>query len=412
MGANVSQGMLDYISALQPACDLPDKARKLVVLGSTGSIGQNVLRIAGDHPQQLHIIGLAGGENIHLLAEQARLWKPSVLAVKTPSLAGELRSLLPPEYRPEIVSGEQGYVQMASVPDADIVVSAQVGAAGLAPTLAAVRQGRVVALANKESLVLAGPLLRQACAHSGACILPVDSEHNALFQALAGHSSPEVKTLMLTASGGPFRNADKEFLDQVTPQQALAHPNWSMGAKISVDSATMMNKGLEVIEAHYLFGLPLDNIEVLVHPESIVHSLVEYQDGSVLSHMGIPDMRIPIAYCLSYPQRMPLDLPRLDLVRAGRLTFAKPDEDLFPCLALAQAALQAGPSHPVVLNAANEIAVELFLKQHIAFAHIPVLAQEALSWHTPCALTCLEDILELDSKTRSFVRKHKLAAQV
>jgi 1-deoxy-D-xylulose-5-phosphate reductoisomerase len=229
---------------------------------------------------------------------------------------------------------------------------------------------------------------------------------------MAGHSGQEVKTLILTASGGPFRQASKSFLDQVTPEQALAHPNWSMGAKISVDSATMMNKGLEVIEAHYLFGLPLEGIEVVVHPESIVHSMVEFRDGSVLSHMGIPDMRIPIAYCLSYPQRLHMDLPRLDLVRMGRLSFFSPDEELFPCLALAKAALQTGPSYPVVLNAANEVAVELFLNHQIAFAHIPALAEEALSWHQGFELNTLDDILDLDAKTRAFVRKHKLAATV
>jgi 1-deoxy-D-xylulose-5-phosphate reductoisomerase len=233
-----------------------------------------------------------------------------------------------------------------------------------------------------------------------------------LFQALAGHSEGEVQTLILTASGGPFRQAGKEFLDQVTPEQALAHPNWSMGAKISVDSATMMNKGLEVIEAHYLFGLDLENIEVVVHPESIVHSMVEYRDGSLLSHMGIPDMRIPIAFCLSYPRRLPLSLSRLDLVRLGRLSFSRPDEELFPCLALAKEALRAGPSHPVVLNAANEVAVEMFLEKRIPFAHIPALTEQALSRHQGQVLTDLEDILELDTQTRTFVRGHKLAATV
>ncbi|MFP4427746.1 MAG: 1-deoxy-D-xylulose-5-phosphate reductoisomerase [Desulfovermiculus sp.] len=404
--------MLHYISALQPAYELPQQGRKLVVLGSTGSIGQNVLQIALEHPDRVHITGLAGGENIHLLAQQASMWRPPYLAVKSEDLAADLQTLLPARYRPVILSGQEGYIRMASIPEADIAVSAQVGAAGLAPTLAAIRQGKVVALANKESLVLAGPLLREACAQSGACILPVDSEHNALFQAMAGHSGQEVKTLILTASGGPFRQASKGFLDQVTPKQALAHPNWSMGAKISVDSATMMNKGLEVIEAHYLFGLSLEKIEVVVHPESIVHSMVEFQDGSVLSHMGIPDMRIPIAYCLSYPQRLHMDLPRLDLVRKGSLSFFSPDEELFPCLALAKAALQAGPSYPVVLNAANEVAVELFLNHQIAFAHIPALAEEALSWHQGFELNTLEEILDLDAKTRAFVRKHKLAATV
>jgi 1-deoxy-D-xylulose-5-phosphate reductoisomerase len=401
--------MLTYISKLPSVIDLPESGRQIVVLGSTGSIGQNVLRIAHSHPDALHIIGLAGGENIGLLARQAATFRPPILAVKLPDLVPELQALLPADYKPEIVSGPKGYEGMASMAEADIVVSAQVGAAGLAPTLAAVNQGKVIALANKESLVLAGPLLRAHCSRSGSAILPVDSEHNALFQALIGHSAQEVKSLILTASGGPFRQADKAFLDQVTPEQALKHPNWSMGAKISVDSATMMNKGLEVIEAHYLFGLPLTQIEVLVHPESIVHSMVEYHDGSVLTHMGIPDMRIPIAFCLSYPQRLNLGLQPLDLARLKTLSFYSPDEKLFPALALAKSALQAGPSYPVVLNAANEVAVELFLEKRIAFLNIPTLAEEALAWHEGIVPSCLEDIYDLDAQTRSFVRGHKLA---
>ena len=404
--------MLSYISSLQPARDLPQTGRRIVVLGSTGSIGCNVLRIAEDHPQHLSIAGLAGGDNVHLLAEQAKKWRPPVLGVRTGDLVQDLRDLLPRDYRPEILCGQSGYVLMAEMSEADIVVSAQVGAAGLAPTMAALKQAKVVALANKESLVLAGSLLRQTCARHGGCILPVDSEHNALFQALAGHSAQEVTTLILTASGGPFRETSQELLDRVTPQQALAHPNWSMGAKISVDSATMMNKGLEVIEAHFLFGLDLEGIEVVVHPESIVHSMVEYVDGSILSHMGIPDMRIPIAYCLSYPSRIPLGLHRLNLTGLGRLTFYPPDDRRFPCLALARQALQSGPSCPVVLNAANEVAVEMFLQERIAFADIPALTEEALAEHQGMAVHSLEDIQHVDAITRDFVRGHKRVATV
>jgi 1-deoxy-D-xylulose-5-phosphate reductoisomerase len=404
--------MLQYISSLQTASRLPESGRNLVVLGSTGSIGQNVLRIVRNHPDCLGVTGLAGGENVNLLAAQATEFRPPVLGIKTQALAEELRGLLPADYKPEIRCGEDGFADMASLAEADIVVSSQVGAAGLAPTLAAVKAGKVVALANKESLVLAGPLLRSACASSGACILPVDSEHNALFQGLLGHCDREVRTLILTASGGPFRRADKKFLDQVTPEQALAHPNWSMGAKISVDSASMMNKGLEIIEAHYLFGLPLENIDVVVHPESIVHSMVEYLDGSVLSHMGIPDMRIPIAFCLSYPRRLALDLPRLDLTDMRQLTFYQPDEELFPALTLAKSALTAGPSHPVVLNAANEVAVELFLAKRIAFPDIPVLAEEALARHQGFDPSGLDDIRALDADARDFVRNYKPTVHV
>ena len=396
MGVNVSQGMLDYISALQPACDLPDKGRKLVVLGSTGSIGQNVLRIAGDHPQQLHIIGLAGGENIHLLAEQARLWQPSVLGVKTSSLAGELRALLPPEYRPEIVSGEQGYVQMASSPDADIVVSAQVGAAGLAPTLAAVRQGRVVALANKETLVTAGPLIMQAVADNGVKLYPVDSEHSAIFQSLEGHRFCDVKRLILTASGGPFLDKGLKQLESVTPEEALLHPKWDMGQKISIDSATMMNKGLEVIEARWLFDLDASRIAVHIHPQSIIHSMVEYVDGSVIAQMGIPDMKTPIAYALSYPERLPLELPPLDLCQLGQLTFSQPDLERFRCLGLAYQALATGGTAPAVLNAANEVAVASFLRGEISFLDIARIIDGALQGHSVIEPDHVDVVLRAD----------------
>jgi 1-deoxy-D-xylulose-5-phosphate reductoisomerase len=392
--------MLSYISPLFRAWNLSSDRRNLVVLGSTGSIGRNVLRVVGESPRMLRLVGLAAGRNVRLLAEQAAQWRPSCLAVYSEEHRRELLELLPSGYRPHIYVGQEGYEVLASLAEADIVVSSLVGAAGLAPTLRAVKCRKVVALANKESLVLAGPLLREACLRYGAAILPVDSEHNALFQGLAGHDWDEATSLVLTASGGPFRDKEPSFLASVTPEQALDHPNWSMGAKISIDSATLMNKGLEVIEAHHLFGIDLDRIQVLVHPESIVHSLVEYCDGSILAHMGLPDMRIPIAYCLSYPQRLRLDLPCLDLKAIGRLTFEEPDTDRFPCLDLAKQALKSGPSYPVVLNAANEVAVQQFLEKRIAFQDIARLNRDALEAHSVVPIRTIGDIFEVDRKVR------------
>lgn len=396
--------MLSYISSLKKVQELGQRVRRIAVLGSTGSIGNNVLRVVREHPEQFELVGLAGARNIPLLAEQAAAWRPRLIGVKSKQLAEELISLLPGGYQPEIVSGEEGYEHLACMAEADIVVSAQVGAAGLGPTLAAMQRGKIVALANKESLVLAGPLIRNLCRKTDCVVLPVDSEHNAMFQGLAGHDQEEVSKLILTASGGPFLGKDQGFLRKATLEQALKHPNWSMGAKISIDSATLMNKGLELIEAHYLFGLELDRIQVIIHPESVIHSMVEYQDGSILAHMGVPDMRIPIAFCLSYPQRLSLDLQPLDLVQLGKLTFFAPQRADFPCLDLAYQALQAGPSHPVVLNAANEVAVDLFLKKNIAFQDIAKINARSLERHHPLAMDSLETILALDLETRQRVK--------
>ncbi|MEF8822755.1 MAG: 1-deoxy-D-xylulose-5-phosphate reductoisomerase [Desulfohalobiaceae bacterium] len=397
--------MLSYISSLRKASTLPLQGRRLVVLGSTGSIGRNVLRVAGENPETFRVMALAGGGNIELLAEQAAWWRPDYLALRSEEFIGELRSLLPAGYTPDIQTGQAAYEALASLEDADIVVSALMGAAGLAPTVAALERGKMVALANKESLVLAGDLIRRCCRETGATLLPVDSEHNALFQALAGNNEKEVAKLQLTASGGPFRDKDRAFLARVTPDQALRHPSWSMGAKISVDSATLMNKGLEIIEAHHLFGADPELIEVLVHPESIVHSLVEYRDGSTLAELGVPDMRVPIAYCLSYPHRLEADLPGLDLAGTGSLTFSSPDTELFPSLDLAREALQAGPSHQVVLNAANEVAVELFLQERLSFFGICEVNKMALREHRSIPLNGVEEILSLDREVRERVRR-------
>ncbi len=402
-----------YISPL-PADRLADDfPRRLAVLGSTGSIGVNALKVVEAHPTLFTVAALAGARNVGLLAAQAARWRPRWLAVIDVHAAKELASLLPSGYHPEILVGPEGYVTMAGLPEAPYVLSAQVGAAGLPPTVAAARAGKVIALANKESLVLAGPLLRTLCQASGAVILPVDSEHNAIFQCLVGHEAANVTRIILTASGGPFRGKDRAFLEQVTPAAALDHPNWSMGPKISVDSATLMNKGLEFIEATMLYGLGGDRIQVVVHPQSVVHSLVEYHDGTQLAHLGPPDMRIPIAYCLGFPRRLALNVPPLDLILRGSLTFEEPDLSSFPCLKLAMDAIDprlAGPGHPVILNAANEVAVEHFLAGKIPFLAIPDLVARAMSAIAHAAAPApaftalpLEDILALDQRTRTVV---------
>jgi 1-deoxy-D-xylulose-5-phosphate reductoisomerase len=399
--------MHSYISLWPPEAPEAPFPRRLAVLGSTGSIGVSALSVVREHPELFRIVALAGGNNAKRLAEQATAFRPGMLALLDDAGARELRALLPAGYTPEILTGPEAYTAIAAMPEADMVLSAIVGAAGFPPTLAAARAGKRIALANKESLVIGGRLIRQACRASGALVLPVDSEHNALFQGLCGHvdkAGLELSRLILTASGGPFRGRDAAFLAAATPKQALNHPNWSMGAKISIDSATLMNKGLEIIEACHLYGLPADRVDALVHPQSIVHSLVEYVDGSQLAHLGVPDMRIPIAHCLCFPRRTTLSLPRLDLAQVGRLTFEPPDETLFPCLRLAKEAFAAGASHPAVLNAANEVAVDLFLSGRIGFMDIPRLIEGALERHAPLPETAAaQDLLELDARTRRSV---------
>ena len=394
--------MKTYISLWPAHAPGPDFPRTLAVLGSTGSIGVSALDVVAQHPELFRVAALAGGRNAQRLAEQAAAFRPGVLAVLDEAVARELKGLLPAGYAPEILVGPAAYETVAALPGVDLVLSAIVGAAGFLPTLAAAKAGKRIALANKESLVIGGRLIRNACQASGAIILPVDSEHNALFQALCGHNGDEdLARLILTASGGPFRGKDAAFLASVTPAQALNHPNWSMGAKISIDSATLMNKGLEVIEACHLYGLPVSRVDVLVHPQSIVHSLVEYVDGSQLAHLGVPDMRIPIAHSLCYPRRVALDMPRLNLASASDLTFEAPDETLFPCLGLAKAAFAASHSHPVALNAANEVAVELFLQGRIRFLDIPRLIEAALTRHASLPEECgAAELINADADTR------------
>lgn len=392
--------MIDYISAQPKGQDLPSFPRSLCVLGSTGSIGESALAVVREHPGQFTVAALGAGRNVALLARQAALFKPRFLAVLDDHGARELSGLLPAGYKPQILWGPEAFVTLAALPEVQLVLSAIVGAAGLPPTLSAARAGKVVALANKESLVLGGHLIRRACRESGAVVLPVDSEHNALFQSLIGHAGEDVDHLILTASGGPFRDWPSEDLSRATAAQALKHPNWSMGAKISIDSATLMNKGLEVIEACWLYGLPQERVRVLVHPQSIVHSLAAYRDGSLLAQMGQPDMRIAIAYCLCYPARLPLSITPLDLAAIGSLTFREPRTEDFPCLGLARAAVAESPAHCVALNAANEVAVERFLRGAAGFLDISRAVEKALERQQPLDDPDFMTILEIDSAVR------------
>lgn len=373
--------------------------KRLAILGSTGSIGVSTLEIVSEHPERFQVVALTAGKNLALLEEQINRFRPDLVAVPDQENARRLKERLGGN-GPRVLYGTEGLIACAVESPADMVVSAIVGAAGLEPTLAAIQSGRDVALANKETLVIAGELVMAAAAKSGCRIFPVDSEHSAIFQSLEGHRKVDVRRLILTASGGPFRNWSLDDLQEVTPQDALAHPNWTMGRKITIDSATMMNKGLEVIEAHWLFNIPVDNIAVHIHPESIVHSLVEYVDGALLAQLGIPDMKTPIAYAMTYPERLPLDLPALDLCRLGQLHFAAPDSQCFPCLGLAYDAIRSGGTTPAVLNAANELAVDAFLHERIGFLDIPRVIGTVVAKHKNSSASDLEQILAADNWAR------------
>lgn len=397
--------MKTYISSWPQNASLPNFPRRVAVLGATGSIGASALKVMARHPALFAITALAGGRNGVLLAKQCARFRPRIVGVLDEQTRREFLAGLPTGYAPEVLVGPDAFTALASLDDVDVVLSSIVGAAGFEPTLAAARAGKMICLANKESLVLGGHIIRAACHASGAVVLPVDSEHNALFQGLMGHDSDdEIARLILTASGGPFRGCNAAALRDVTREQALAHPNWSMGAKISIDSATLMNKGLEVIEACHLYGLPVGMVHVVVHPQSIIHSLVEYADGSQLAHLGMPDMQVPIAHCLAFPRRIEVDVPRLDLARVGSLTFEEPDLVAFPCLRLAREAYDAGPSHPVVLNAANEVAVAAFLDGRMGFADIPATIETALDRHQPMDVSTPEAVLGLDRAVREEIR--------
>ena len=366
-------------------------ARRLAILGSTGSIGRSALAVVDAHPTRLSVVALAAGDNASLLADQIRTYRPDVVAIGTSDAAGRLRDASGAGARPRIETGTDGLIAVATHPSADIVLCASAGTAALEAVLAAIEAGKTIALANKEVLVMAGELMTTAARNRGVAILPVDSEHNAIHQCLHGRRHDEIRRLILTASGGPFRGWSEDALASVDPALALRHPTWRMGRKITVDSATLMNKGLEVIEARWLFDVPADRIDVVVHPQSIVHSMVELNDGSVIAQLGVTDMRLPIQYACSYPERWEAALPSLDLVGTGRLDFHEPDRDRFPCLGLAYSALRAGGTLPVVLNAANEIAVATFLAGRLGFTTIAQVIAETMNAHE------VEDVSTLDT---------------
>jgi 1-deoxy-D-xylulose-5-phosphate reductoisomerase len=373
--------------------------KKLAILGSTGSIGSTALQIIAKQTEKFQIVSLTGHKNVALLETQIRLFKPRLAAVLEESAAAKLRSLLGPT-ETEILWGVEGLKACAVAADVDMVVSAIVGSAGLIPTMAAIDAGKDVALANKETLVVAGSLVMEKVREKNIRLFPVDSEHSAIFQSLQGHRKCDVRRLILTASGGPFLSRSLDQLKDVTPLNALAHPNWQMGKKISIDSATMMNKGLEVIEARWLFDIPGEKIDVHIHPQSVIHSMVEYVDGAVIAQLGIPDMKTPIAYALSFPERIALDIPSLDLCSLEKLTFFEPDQERFECLALAYEALRRGGTAPAVLNAANEVAVENFLAGRIRFPEISTIIRKTLGSHDTRSIECLETVLEADRWSR------------
>jgi len=383
--------------------------KRLTVLGATGSIGRRALELVASFPEEFTVVGLgARGSNVELLAELCRKYAPRAVALLDPRAVDRLAALLPAP-RPELLAGPEGLVALARDVEADMVLAAMVGAAGLLPTMAAIEAGRAVALANKETLVMAGALMTAAARRRGVPLVPVDSEHSAIFQCLVGHNRGDVHRILLTASGGPFRELPKERFAEVTVEDALRHPTWKMGAKITIDSATLMNKGLEIIEARWLFDLPPEKIHVLVHPQSIVHSLVEYVDGSVIAQLGVADMGVPILYALTYPERRPAPAPRLDLTRVGPLTFFEPDPERFPALRLARAALLAGGSAPTVLNAANEVAVAAFLERRIRFPHIAEVIERTLADLPARALDSLEACLAVDAEARERAARHVAA---
>jgi len=380
--------------------------KAISLLGSTGSIGTQTLDIVAHNPDQFRIVGLAAGSNVEMLAQQIRQFRPEIVAIcetaKLPELKEAIADFTP---QPTLLAGEEGVIEVARYSQADVVVTGIVGCAGLLPTIAAIKAGKDIALANKETLIAGGPVVLPLVQKHGIKLLPADSEHSAIFQCLQGVPEGGLRRILLTASGGAFRDLPVEKLSQVTVADALKHPNWSMGRKITIDSATLMNKGLEVIEAHYLFGADYDQIDIVIHPQSIIHSMIELQDTSVLAQLGWADMRLPLLYALSYPERIYTDWEALDLVKVGSLTFREPDHQKYPCMKLAYAAGRAGGCMPAVLNAANEQAVALFLEERIRFLDIPQLIEQACDRYQihNCSTPTLDDILAADEWARREV---------
>jgi 1-deoxy-D-xylulose-5-phosphate reductoisomerase len=379
--------------------------KSIAVLGSTGSVGVTTLDVIERFPEKFRVVAMAAGRNLDRLTDQIRKFRPQLVSVESPELARELADRVR-RCPTTIMHGPEGVIAVATHPGASLVVSALVGALGLQPTLAAIRSGKDIAFANKEVLVIAGELMTRAVHQAGVRLLPVDSEHNAIFQCLEGKPREALKRIILTASGGPFREWPVDRFKSITIRDALNHPTWRMGAKITIDSATLMNKGLEVIEARWLFGVGAEHISVVIHPQSVVHSMVEMIDGSVIGQMAVPDMAIPVAFALAYPERLPLDyLKPLSLVECGSLTFENPDTDRFPCLKLAFEALRAGGTMPACLNAANEELVAGFLKERIAFTEIPRNLTEIMNRHHNRPVSTLEDLLEVDGWARAIAHE-------
>ncbi len=378
--------------------------KKIAILGSTGSIGVNALRVIQANPEKYQVTALAAGKNIRLLLEQIKRFRPLAVAVMEETAANELKAQMTNSGRPEIFFGTEGFIRLATMTEADTIISAMAGAAGLLPTYSGIKAGRNIALANKETMVMAGSLVMAEARKHGVSILPIDSEHSAILQSLQGHPREDLKRVILTASGGPFRDLSLEEMSKVTPAQALNHPNWNMGPKVSIDSSTMMNKGLEAIEAKWLFDLKMDQISILIHSQSIVHSMVEYKDGSIISQMGVPDMIIPISFALSFPHHLKTRVPPLELEKVGTLSFEKPDMKRFRCLDLALKAAEIGGSMPAVLNGANEIAVESFLKGNIGFLDIPDLIEKTMASHENHPIDSIETVMEVDRWARDMAR--------
>ena len=376
--------------------------KKIFILGSTGSIGVNTLNVLRNFPDLFTVSALTANSNSDLLLKQLNEFHPEYVVVKEEEPAKKIKEYIPPGCK--LLTGNDGLINAAIEADYDIFVGAMVGFAGLAPTIQAIKRGKRIALANKETLVVAGEVVNNYCLESGAQIIPVDSEHSAIFQFLVGESIAEVEKLIITASGGPILNKDNSSFENATVDEALNHPNWKMGNKITIDSATMMNKGLEVIEALWLFGLSADKIEVVIHPQSIIHSMVQFKDGSIKAQMGLPDMKLPIQYALSYPERLKNDFERTNLPEIGTLNFYEPNLNKFECLKLAFDALEIGGMAPCVINAANEIAVERFLNREIKFSHIPFLIGSALEKIENNTSSDIDTIFDCDRETREFVK--------
>ncbi len=379
-------------------------ARGIAILGSTGSIGTQTLEVVDQHPERFRVVAITAQNSAALLVEQARKYRPRLVVIGNPALYKEVSDGVAGTGALVMV-GEEGLLKSVAMPEVHTVVTALVGASGLKPTIEAIQAGKDIALANKETLVIAGKLVMDLAKQHKVNVFPIDSEHSAIQQCLMGEDAVGVEKILLTASGGPFRGFTKEQLEQVTLEQALAHPNWVMGRKITIDSATLMNKGLEVIEARWLFGVEADRIEVVVHPQSIIHSMVQFNDGSIKAQLGLPDMRLPIQFALTYPERAPNTFPRTNFFELKDLTFQKPDLEAFPCLALAFKAIAMGGNAPCILNAANEIAVEAFLNRSIQFVRSPEILTWALKEVPGRADPCLQQLLDDDALTRQAVKE-------